>query len=165
MKNVLFAIALFLVCATTNQIQAQEFEMIRIVLTTGGDDLRGGNSAFISINFIEGPPSEEICLTNNSALTGSFGQNGMVSGTIPIGDVENLSNVKSITIRHDGSPRAGNPFDTYDNWDLMAIRVSALTDDSGPRGVNIYNSRNDRERRTFVDRFTGDLRLVTLVKQ
>ncbi len=165
MKNVLFAIGFFLMCATANRIQAQEFELIHIVLTTGGDDLRGGNSAYISLNFLDGTSSDEISITDNTSVSGSFGNNGMIVGDLVVGDVEDLSNVKSITIRHDGSPRKGQPFDTYDNWDLKAIRVSALTDGSGSRGVNIYNSRNDPDHRNFVDRFTGDVRTVTLLKQ
>ena len=144
---------------------AQTFDKIYIVMTTGSDDLRGGNHAFISLNFSDGTSSDEVALTTNSAATGSFGQNGVVSGVWQLQDEDDLSTVTGITVRHDGSPRSGQPFDTYDNWDLKAIRVSALTDGSGSRGVNIYNSRNDRDRRTFVVRFTGNKRSIILTRQ
>lgn len=148
------------------QSQAQDFDKVYIVMTTGSDDLRGGNHAFFSINFIDGTSLDnEIALTTSSAASGSFGQNGVVSGMFSLPDVEDFSKIQSITIRHDGSPRPGNPFDTYDNWDLKAFRVSAMTDGSGQRGQNIYNSRNDANRRTFVARFTGDKRSITLFRQ
>ena len=165
MKNFLVLVSLVFLLSALTKVQAQKFDRIYIVMTTGSDDLRGGNHAFISLNFSDNTSSDEVALTTNSAATGSFGQNGVVSGIWTLSDIEDLSKVTGITIRHDGSPRSGQPFDTYDNWDLKAIRVSALTDDSGPRGANIYNSRNDRARRTFVVRFTGDRRSIVLPMQ
>ncbi len=156
---------LLLTCFAANQAHAQVFNQIYVVMTTGSDDLRGGNHAFISVNFSDGTSTDEVALTTNSAATGSFGQNGVVSGVWTFQDEEDFSKISGVTIRHDGSPRAGNPFDTYDNWDLKAIRISALTDGSGPRGVNIYNSRNDSNHRTNVIRFTGDARSIVLAKQ
>lgn len=165
MQKMIVLLCSFLFCTVSQSLQAQIFNQIYVVLTTGSDDLRGGNHAFISLNFADGTSSDEVALTTNSAASGSFGQNGVVSGIWTMQDDEDFNAITGITIRHDGSPRPGNPFDTYDNWDLKAIRVAALTDGSGPRGVNVYNSRNDAKRRTFVVRFTGNTRSIVLPRQ
>ncbi|MBC7568533.1 MAG: hypothetical protein H7319_02205 [Spirosoma sp.] len=73
-----------------------------------------------------------------------------------------LSEIRSITIRHDGSPK--NFGETYDNWDLQAVSISLVSNDSG-EFLNIYNSANDRNRSNFVQRFTGDRRSITLYRQ
>lgn len=165
MKKLVVLFLLTSIGTVFNKMHAQIFDRVYIVLTTGSDDLRGGNHAFISINFADGTSSDEVALTTNSGASGSFGQNGVVSGYWQFQDQEDFNTITGITIRHDGSPRAGQPFDTYDNWDLKAIRVSAMTDSGGPRGVNIYNSRNDPNRRTNVIRFTGDRRSIVLQRQ
>jgi hypothetical protein len=163
MKKIMFFFAAFMLLGII--VKAQAFDKVYIVMTTGSDDLRGGNHAFFSLNFTDGTSSDEIPLTTNPKASGSFGQNGVVSGEFQLPDVEDFSKVKSITVRHDGSPRSGQPFDTYDNWDLKSFRISAMTDDGGPRGANLYNSRTDRNRRTSVIRFTGDTRSVVLFVQ
>ena len=163
MKKSFVLICFILANFVTYYVQAQEFSQIFITMTTGSDDLRGGNSAFISLNFSDGTSTDEVSLTGNSEITGSFGQNGVATGTITFQDVEDVSTITSVSIRHDGSPKSFT--DTYDNWDLKAIRIAANTATGGPRGVNIYNSRNDRDRRAFVLRFTGDKRCILLAKQ
>ncbi len=133
---------------------AQQGFEISVRMTTGSDDLRGGNNAYLLLNFTDGTPSEEVC------LGGGFGQNSEVTKIVKISGSGNVSDIKSVTLRHDGSPRAGQPFDTYDNWDLQAIMLMTEGD-----YLNIYNSRNDRRRNEFVRRFTGDLRSITLYRQ
>ncbi len=163
MKKSFVSICFILANFVAYHVQAQDFDQIFITLTTGSDDLRGGNSAFISLNFSDGTSTDEVSLTGNPELKGSFGQNGVVTGTVTFQDVEDVSTITSITIRHDGSPKSIT--DTYDNWDLKAIRIAANTATGGPRGVNFYNSRNDRDRRASVARFTGDTRSIVLTRQ
>lgn len=122
-------------------------------MTTGSDDLRGGNNAFITLNLKDGTSTSEI------SLGGGFNQNSLVERKISFKESVSLDQIKSVTIRHDGSPRPGEPFDTYDNWDLQRISIS-LAD-----GRNIYNSVNDPARRSFVQRFTGQTRQIVLPKQ
>lgn len=132
---------------------------IRVVLTTGSDDLRSGNNAFIRLNLASGSstPSEV-------SLGGGFGQNSVVTKCVPFNGKISLSQIGSVTIRHDGSPRRGRPFDTYDNWDLQAISVSLADSRCKPVG-NIYNSANDPARNRFVQRFTGNTRQIVLPRQ
>lgn len=137
---------------------------VRVVLTTGSDDLRGGNSVFIKLNLIDGRSSQEVRvfssgLRQNSSLPRTLMVRRSLTGgsepPIP------LREIQSITIRHDGSPRNGHPFDTYDNWDLQALSVSLAAPDGSPI-ANIYNSVADPGRNRFVVRFTGSTRQITL---
>lgn len=132
--------------------------LIRFTIVTGSDDLRGdGNHAYFTINLTDGTSWDE------KLIGGGFGQNSTIVKEIRLdGDVA-LSEIRSITIRHNGSPRSNHPFDTYDNWDLQTIRI-ALIDNEGIER-NIYNSVNDRRRSRFVLRFTGDTRNCTFFKQ
>lgn len=159
-----FVFLVILTCTLGSQTQAQTFNRIRVVITTGGDDLRGGNHAFLFLNFNNNTISPVVCLTT-APSTGGFSNGSIYSATFAFEDEMELSDVKGFTIRHQGNPRSDHPFDTYDNWDMEAIRVSAITADSGVRGVNIYNSRNDRSRWTFVERFTGENTTLELLKQ
>lgn len=125
---------------------------ILVRITTGSDDLRGGNNAFITLNLVNGTSTSE------ASLGGGFGQNSLVRKRVTFRETVSLDQIRSITIRHDGSPRPNHPFDTYDNWDLQRISVSL-------NGRNIYNSVNDRSRSRFVHRFTGESRQITLPRQ
>lgn len=123
---------------------------VKAYLTTGSDDLRGGgNYAFMTINYTNGTTSPEY------NLGGGFGQNSVNNKAVTINKiVANVSEIKSIVIRHDGNPRAGQPFDGYDNWDLQALRVVLIM----PNGTeqNIVNERGNP-----LIRFTGSLRTRT----
>jgi hypothetical protein len=70
--------------------------------------------------------------------------------------VGNVTDVKNVSIRHDGSPRAGQPFDTYDNWDLQVLRV-ALVLSGGERNVTNYRGNP-------LYRFTGAQRIKEWVR-
>lgn len=137
---------------------------IIVKITTGSDDLRGGNSAFISLNLTDGTTTSE------RLLGGGFGQNSVVTRRIVFTETIPLSSIRSITIRHDGAPRRDHPFDGYDNWDLQRLSVS-LSNNRWQPIANIYNSINDRRsnrnsgRSTFVMRFTGRDRQLNLPNQ
>jgi hypothetical protein len=128
-------------------------------LTTGSDDLRGGNNAFIRLNLTDGTST-----ATERRLGGGFGQNSVVSKCVTFSETLSLNQIRSVTIRHDGSPRPGQPFDNYDNWDLQALTVSLADSRCNPVS-NIYNSANDPRRRRFVQRFTGDTRQIVLRRQ
>lgn len=130
---------------------------ISVRLTTGSDDLRGGNSAFIKLNLIDGTSTAE------RRLGGGFGQNSVVCRRVIFAETVPLEQIKSITIRHDGAPRPGHPFDTYENWDLQTLSVSQGNSCTQP--ANIYNSANDAPRESFVQRFTGRIRQIVLFRQ
>lgn len=120
--------------------------VMKVYLTTGSDDLRGGNTAFITVRYEDGSSSPEY------RMEGGFGQNSAITKTITLDRVvSDVANVRNISIRHDGSPRAGQPFDTYDNWDLQVLRV-ALVLSGGER--NVVNYRGNP-----LCRFTGALRI------
>ncbi len=120
---------------------------IKVYLTTGSDDLRGGgNYAFLTLNYTDGTTSPEY------NLGGGFGQNTATTKVVTISKaVATVSEIKNIVIRHDGNPRSGQPFDSYDNWDLQMLRVVLVM----PNGVeqNIINERGNP-----LCRFTGALR-------
>jgi hypothetical protein len=119
---------------------------VKVFLTTGSDDLRGGNNAYMTISYTDGTTSPEI------PLGGGFGQNSLNTKPILLNKVVgDVTDIKSISLRHDGSPRAGQPFDTYDNWDLQVLRVALVM----PNGAeqNVVNERGNP-----LTRFTGALR-------
>jgi hypothetical protein len=123
---------------------------VKVFLTTGSDDLRGGgNRAFITVHYTDGTTSPEY------SLDGGFGQNSAITKSITISKaVKGVDEIQKITIRHDGSPRAGQPFDTYDNWDLQLLRVALVMPDKVEK--NVVNERGNP-----LVRFTGADRVRT----
>ncbi len=120
-----------------------ETKKLKIYITTGSDDLRGGNNAYITVNYMDGTSSSEM------SLGGGFGQNSAVTKMVDLPKaVDNPAKIKNIVIRHDGSPRAGQPFDTYDNWDLQVLRVALVMPNGSEQ--NIVNVRGNP-----LKRFTG----------
>lgn len=132
---------------------------ILVRLTTGSDDLRGGNNAFIRLNL-----TDRTSTRTEARLGGGFGQNSVVSKCVTFSETIPLNQIRSLTLRHDGSPRAGHSFDTYENWDLQALTVSLADSRCNPVS-NIYNSATDPRRNRFVQRFTGDTRQIVLNRQ
>ncbi len=119
---------------------------VKVFLTTGSDDLRGGNTAFMTISYTDGTTSPEY------RLGGGFAQNSANTKSIVLNKVVgNVEDIRSISLRHDGAPRAGQPFDTYENWDLQVLRVALVM----PNGTeqNVVNERGNP-----LTRFTGALR-------
>ena len=126
-----------------------------VELTTGTGELRGGNNAYITLNLEDGTSTREMI------LEGGLVQNSVVRRNITLPIDVSLDRIRSITIRHDGSPRAGHPFDTYGNWTLQRISVYSSFNPS----TNIYNSVNDPERRDGVIQFSGAVRQIVLPRQ
>ena len=125
---------------------------MKAYVATGGDDLRGGNTAFIKVNFTDNTTSPEYVLST------SMGGGASMTFTKDMGRViDNLSRVKSIVIRHDGSPRSGNPFDTYDNWNLQSLRVTFVINGTEE---NFFSYSG-----TPLERFTGALRIREFFRQ
>ena len=123
---------------------------VKVFLTTGSDDLRGGgNRAFITVHYTDGTTSPEY------SLDGGFGQNSAVTKSVTISKaVKSVDEIQKVTIRHDGSPRAGQPFDTYNNWDLQLLRVALVMPDKSEK--NVVNERGNP-----LARFTGAERVRT----
>lgn len=156
MKN-LFVAALF--CIALPVSWSQSGRIFYVTLGTGSDDLRGGNTAYITFNLEDGSSTPEYLLCSG------LGQND-VAPDIKI-ELRNfppiqLSQLRSVTIRHDGRPKEA--FQTYDNWDLLSLKIS-MYDEVNDAYPNVYNSANDRRRMDFVKRFTGDERLLTVFRQ
>lgn len=132
---------------------------ILVRLTTGADDLRSGNNAFIKLNLTNGTST-----ASEPRLSGILRQNSVVTKCVTFSETLTLSQIRSVSLRHDGSPRTGQPFDNYDEWDLQAISVSLADSRCNPVG-NIYNSANDPRRNRFVQRFNGSTRQIVLARQ
>lgn len=149
MKKLSFIIAIL---ATLFINVANSQSIMTVKLTTGGDDLRSGNTAYITVNYSNGTTSKEY------SLGGGFANNSFITKNIRLDRLlSNTSEISYITIRHDGAPRAGNPFDTYDNWDLQILRVTLVM----PNGTeqNIINSSGNP-----LKRFTGAIRTLIVDK-
>lgn len=126
--------------------------------TTGSDDLRlrwDSRNAFISLTLQDGSSLAEF------AVGGGMGQNQRLNRAVSLPRSIRAGDVRSITIRHDGSPV--NFGESYDNWDLQALQVYLVFPDG--RQTPLYNSANDPARRQFVHRFTGDSRQIVLMRQ
>jgi hypothetical protein len=126
--------------------------IMKAYVTTGGDDLRGGNTAFIKVNYKDGTTSPEYVLS-----TGMGGNSTMTFSKDITKVITNINQIKNIEVRHDGSPRSGNPFDTYDNWNLQAIRVSFMINNVERNFINVSNNP--------LVRFTGQYRIHILAPQ
>ncbi len=128
---------------------AQTHILLRI--RTGSDDLRGdGNRAFLTpILFDRELPEREISkgLVSDSLKRITF--------TLP--ETISAEMVKGFRIRHDGNPRNGHPFDTYDNWDMVSL--TALITDARLRPIaTLYESKSDPGFAHRVLRFTAEKR-------
>ncbi|MFM7450555.1 MAG: hypothetical protein ACKO24_18385 [Leptolyngbyaceae cyanobacterium] len=135
---------------------------LSVQVSTGVDDLRGGNTAFVNLILIDGRVLTE------QVLTGS-GLAGRSTRTISVIFPETVTatQIRSIRIRHDGSPRSGQPFDTYDNWDLRTLRVNIGEGSIAPFLLLYDSSRDSRPRvvsdgLNLLNRFTGESRQIEL---
>jgi hypothetical protein len=154
-KFLTFSLALFFSCAGT----VSAITLVEVSLRTGSDDLRGGNSAFIAFDLMDGTRTEERQF--------SAGDGAYVSRTEEVFFTREFSasDIRAVRIRHDGNPRSGHPFETYDNWNLnrISIRVG---------GVNAYNSLRDsksgaviNDNNILLKRFTGESKTLRLFTQ
>lgn len=118
---------------------------LKVTVITGQDDLRGGNRFFFTLHTRNGFSFPEIPVIPPNGLA----TNSTYIFEIPVfnSPAENNLNYKDIaafTIRHDGRPRAGHPFDTYDNWDCRSVLLD-------------WDSRVPKATRFSATRFTGEL--------
>jgi hypothetical protein len=126
--------------------------MMKVYVTTGGDDLRAGNNAYIKVNYTDNTTSPEYVLSTGMA----GGARIMFSKNLDK-LIDNVNKIKNIEIRHDGSPRPGNPFDTYDNWNLDKIRVTFM--------INGTEQEYCAHAGTPIIRFTGAYRIHQFTPQ
>ena len=126
---------------------------MKLIISTGADDLRGnGNQAYVTVNYDNGTTSPEY------ALGGGFANNSVVTKTVNLEpNITDLDIIKNIVIRHNGSPRSGQPFDSYDNWDLQSIRVALVYTGGVERNIINHNGNP-------LIRFTGALRVKTWIR-
>lgn len=131
--------------------QAGAATTLNLRVHTGGDDLRGGNNAFISFVLTSGR------VTSEQWIGSGFGNWSQVDSMVTFPENLTLANVRAVRIRHDGSPRPGHPFDSYDNWNLRGLTVRAAGG-----GSLFYDSALDSARFEFIHRFTGEARVKTI---
>lgn len=158
MKNLFLIFALLSLAGYTQAQNAPSPSTCYVTLSTGSDDLRGGNAAYISFNLEDGTSSPEYLLSTG------LGQNSVAEVEIKMTNFSRvaLTDIKSVTLRHDGAPK--DVFQGYDNWDLLSLKIIFVDEEAGTY-PNLYNSINDRRRMDFVERFTGDKRLLTVFRQ
>jgi hypothetical protein len=124
-----------------------------VTMSTGGDDLRGGNRAFLSLELMDG------LVTAEQVISTGLGGGSTVVARVSIPRRIAAYDIRAIRIRHDGNPRHGHPFDTYDNWDLRTLRVQLAN--AGFRPISLlYDSERDSRAGGFVARFSGALRQI-----
>jgi hypothetical protein len=137
-------------------VSAQQFDKIVLSVKTGDDGLREGNDAWISFVKTDGTATREQNFADTGRRRGGFNSNKHYAVPVYLGATIDLADVASVVIRHDGSPRALNPLDTYDNWDIKEVSIQIKT---ATRGMDIYNSKRHGN---FLVRFTGDTRTLTI---
>ncbi|MFZ1526274.1 MAG: thiol-activated cytolysin family protein [Saprospiraceae bacterium] len=120
----------------------------KISLVSGVDALRHYNPAFFKVNFNDGTSGHEMEMFRGT----SSGIRNKVEYTLP--DDIDLINVKSFTIRFNGS---GNFPDGHDNWDLNELSVDFIS--NANKITNIYTSLNDQSQNSgdkVPCRFSGE---------
>jgi hypothetical protein len=152
MKNFI-AFTLMLLSMTAS---AQNFGTIVLSIKTGNDGLREGNDAWISFVKTDGTMTSEKNFADIGRRQGAFNSNIGYVLRVPLGATIDLKDVASIVIRHDGSPRALNPFDTYDTWDVESIEISVKFDNGGRK---IYDSKQTRAK---LVQFNDRVRTLTI---
>ncbi|TAF29719.1 MAG: hypothetical protein EAZ70_01125 [Runella slithyformis] len=91
---------------------------LTVTIRTGGDDLRGGQAAFVQLLYRNNTISQEFDLNQG----GGWGNNSIQTKSFQIQPVPNVADIAAVRIRYDGSPRKVP--DTYDNWNLENLTVS-----------------------------------------
>lgn len=90
---------------------------LTVTIRTGGDDLRGGQAAFVQLIYRNNTVSQEFDLNQGAG----WGNNSMHTTSFQIQPIPNISNIAAVRIRYDGAPRKFP--DTYDNWNLETLTV------------------------------------------
>lgn len=135
---------------------AQRFSTIVLSIKTGNDGLREGNDAWIQFVKKDGTMTAEKNFTEFVSRRGAFEPHKGYTLGVELGATINLQDVSHIVIRHDGSPRALNPLDTYDNWDVEMVKINIKSPD-GNRDIYDSSLHNG-----FLVRFTGEKRTCTI---
>jgi hypothetical protein len=89
---------------------------IKVRITTGGDDIRGGSQAFGSFQLASGATLPRTSLNNGANFPG----NSVRTATMSFSPARTLGSLAAFTLEWDGAPR--NIFDSYDNWDANQLR-------------------------------------------
>ncbi len=118
---------------------------------TGTDDLRSGNSASLALFLRDGT-------VRRRTISNGLASNSSVA--IPVdfterGDVLLPTEVNRVELSHNGQPRSGQPFDTYDNWDMRSFNVRL-------GGTLIYDSEQDTRFYGVGILFTGERRFASI---
>jgi hypothetical protein len=136
---------------------------LKVTTQSGTGELRNYNTAFITVNFNNGTSTAEKLLHRG------LGQNQSATQNITLDQEIDLVNVSSISIRHDGAPNnnpfnGGDAFHTYNNWTLMTLRVSLITNNG--QEINIYNSNSRAsEGDSAPVQFSGEKRIAVFKRQ
>ena len=88
-----------------------------VTVKTGGDDLRGGQMAYIQLVYKTGTVSQEFELNSGAG----WGDNSSHTKTITVPAGIKIEDIEKVRVRYDGSPR--NLTQTYDNWNLESLLV------------------------------------------
>lgn len=94
---------------------------LQVTLVTGGDDLRGGAVAYGTIALRDGRSLPRVNL--NAGRKWPEGSVHSASLTLPAGT--RLRDLGTFTLTHDGAAR--NVGETYDNWNVDALQIRAIT--------------------------------------
>lgn len=137
--------------------EGQSGNTIRFVLTTGGDDFQSGSSLFFTINLTDGSRLPETRITNAGMR---LNNNSVNTISVNIGQIVELVAIRSITLRFEA---ARHTFGSSDNWNLDAIQIALVDQNSAP--FNVYDSRNDPTQSGRRLRFTRDQYRATFSRQ
>ncbi|MBX2952734.1 MAG: hypothetical protein KF870_09520 [Leadbetterella sp.] len=113
---------------------------LSVILRTGGDDLRGGNDAFITLHYEDESNSNEYRLNQGRSLNNNSTQTIAIDVPLTV----TADRIKGVTIRHDG--QGHNPFQGYDNWNLDGLQIAV-------NGIQVLQVNG-----APLIRFTGDKR-------
>ncbi len=148
MKKALFAVLLPFLTGLHPAANAQTpdratpISSLQVTISTGGDDLRGGQVAYGAIGLRDGRTLPKVNLNGGRG----WGNNSTNTVTVPLPSGIRLGDLAFFTLEHDGAPK--NLGQTYDNWNLDAIAIATPRICSA--GVQLANPSG----RPFV-RFTG----------
>lgn len=112
MKTLKMSLLLGLICYT-HSLLAQ----LTVTIRTGGDDLRGGQAAFVQLLYRNNTVSQEFDLNQGAG----WGNNSTHTKSFQIQPIPNVNSIAGVRIRYDGAARKFP--DTYDNWNLETLTV------------------------------------------
>lgn len=118
MKKLFFIITLFSAVIFSANAQTD----IEFQFRTDRTGWRGGNQIYFTVNYSDGTSAPEASL-NKGVGFGAW-VNSVITRRIDR-RITNRNQIRSITIRVDGNARSGHPFDTYANWEITSMRISA----------------------------------------